>query len=85
VNRRSNDNNDENTGGSEEEVDSTANDNRYDEQDDSNLPWRFHRYKHAAKVISEKHGFYVDGDLHEILQLQSASLQYRNSLLILVI
>ncbi|KAG1147625.1 hypothetical protein G6F37_003917 [Rhizopus arrhizus] len=56
-------------GSSEEEVDSTANDNRDDEQDDSNLSWRFHRCKHAAKVISEKHGFYVDGDLHETLSL----------------
>ncbi|KAG1640510.1 hypothetical protein G6F44_006761 [Rhizopus delemar] len=68
VNRKSNDD-DENTSGSEEEVESAANKNQYDEQDDDNLLSRFHRYKHAAKAISEKHGFYVDGDLHEILSL----------------
>ncbi|KAG1055328.1 hypothetical protein G6F43_002708 [Rhizopus delemar] len=68
MNRKSNDD-DENTSGSEEEVESAANKNHYDEQDDDNLLSRFHRYKHAAKAISEKHGFYVDGDLHEILSL----------------
>ncbi|RCH83390.1 hypothetical protein CU097_006552, partial [Rhizopus azygosporus] len=51
-NRRSDDNNDKNTGSREEEADSIANDNHYDEQDDN-----------------KKHGFYVDGDLHEILSL----------------
>lgn len=66
MNRKSKDD-DENTSGSEEEVESAANNNHYDEQDDDNLLSRFHRYKQAAKVISEKHGFYVDVDLHEIL------------------
>ncbi|KAG0930870.1 hypothetical protein G6F57_011489 [Rhizopus arrhizus] len=68
-NRRSDDNNDKNTSSSEEEADSTADDNHYDEQDDNNLSSQFHKYKNAATFISEKQGFYVDSNLHEILSL----------------
>ncbi|KAG1136215.1 hypothetical protein G6F37_012147 [Rhizopus arrhizus] len=70
ANRRSDDNDDKNTGSSEEEANSTADDNHYDEQEDNSLSSQFHRYKNAAKFISEKHGYYVDSDLHEILDEQ---------------
>ncbi|KAG0165196.1 hypothetical protein DFQ28_009108, partial [Apophysomyces sp. BC1034] len=71
VNGKSNDNDTENASSSEEQADSASDDHRYDEEDGYNLPRRLREYKRAAKVSSEKHGFYVDGHLQEILSLSN--------------
>ncbi|KAI8644232.1 hypothetical protein BD408DRAFT_430650 [Parasitella parasitica] len=59
----------ESASSTQEEIVDTSSEQSYDEQDDSSILQQFYKYKKATEVSAKKRGFYVDGNLHEILCL----------------